>query len=246
MLSNHPWLNVIVKMDKQLLQHVNQVILDVYNDAKVGTLSAWSWPSQFHTQCFAEQINKNPAYEGFEPYQPRVKDMQYVNPPQHKEILLLLAEYGRKQLCDKIEDAIAVCVKADGNVDAHQIDNKFLAIRTVDGDGELSTDFLSAQPPTTRDAEGMLEAVKNGFQETGYDFETKAAKQLTGITTDSENANTGHKSGLWTRLQEVCEKKLLTYWCTAHRSNLAFKSARNQVAELNILLNDLQSVATFF
>ena len=37
-----------------------------------------------------------------------------------------------------------------------------------------------------------------------------------------------------------------TYWCTAHHSNLAFKSARNQVAELNILLNDLQSVATFF
>ena len=116
----------------------------------------------------------------------------------------------------------------------------------MNGDGELSTDFLSAQPPTTRGAEGMLEAVKNGFQEIGYDFETKAAKQLTGITTDGESANTGHKSGLWSRLQEVGEKKLLTYWCTAHRSNLAFKSARNQVAELNILLNDLQSVATFF
>ena len=60
-------------------------------------------------------------------------------------------------------------------------------------------------------AEEMLEAVKNGFQEIGYDFETKAAKQLTGITTDGENANTGHKSGLWTRLQEVCEKKLLIH-----------------------------------
>ena len=102
---------------------------------------------------------------------------------------------GKKQLCDILEDAIAVCVKADGNVDTHQIDNKFLAIRTVDGDGELSTDFLSAQPPTTRGAEGMLEAVKNGFQEIGYDFETKAAKQLTGITTDGENANTGQKAG---------------------------------------------------
>ena len=113
--------------------------------------------------------------------------MQYVNPLQHTEILLLLAEYGRKQLCDKLEDAIAVCVKADGNVDAHQIDNEFLAIHTVDCDGELSTDFLSAQPPTTRGAEGMLETVKNGFQEIGYDFETKAAKQLTGITTDGEN-----------------------------------------------------------
>lgn len=26
-------------------------------------------------QCFAKQINENPAYEGFEPYQPRVKDI---------------------------------------------------------------------------------------------------------------------------------------------------------------------------
>lgn len=67
----------------------------------------------------------------------------------------------------------------------------------MNGDGELSIDFLSAQPPTTRGAEGMLEAVKNGFQQIGYDFETKAAKQLTGIATDGESANTGHKSGLW-------------------------------------------------
>ena len=53
-VQHHPWLNVIVKMDKQLLHHMNQVILDVYNDAKIGTLSAWSWPSRFPTQCFAE------------------------------------------------------------------------------------------------------------------------------------------------------------------------------------------------
>ena len=54
--QHHPWLNVIVKMNKQLLQHMNQVILDVYNDAKIGTLSAWSWPSWFHTVfCWANQ-----------------------------------------------------------------------------------------------------------------------------------------------------------------------------------------------
>ena len=51
---------------------------------------------------------------------------------------------------------------------------------------------------------------------------------------------------LWTQLREVCEKPLFAYWCTAHPSNLAFKSVKNKVAELNILFIDVQSVATFF
>ena len=38
-------------------------------------------------------------------------------------------------------------------------------------------------------SKGILESVKNGF-------ETKASKNLTGITTDDDNANSGTKSGL--------------------------------------------------
>ena len=70
-----PWLSVITKIDKQLLQHMNEIVLDVYNDAKVGTLSAWSWPSRFHSTCFANQVNEKPKGDKFEPYQPKVADM---------------------------------------------------------------------------------------------------------------------------------------------------------------------------
>ena len=124
-----------------------------------------------------------------------------MNPTYHKNVLLLLIEAGRKNICKKLESSIAICVKVDGNVDAYQVDNKFLAIRTVDNSSELSIDFLSIQPHTTCGSKGMLEAVKNGFDEMGFNFETKASKHLTGITTDGENTNSGTRSGLWTRIR---------------------------------------------
>ena len=145
-----------------------------------------------------------------------------MNPTYHKNVLLLLAEAGRKKFC-KTLDFIAICSKVDGNVDAYQVDNKFLAVHTVDNSGELSIDFLSIQPPTMHGSKGMLEAMKNGFDEIGFDFKTKASKHLTGITSDDENANSRTRSGLWTWLKETCEKPLLAYWCTAHCSNLTSK-----------------------
>ena len=64
------------------------------------------------------------------------------------------------------------CVKVDENVVAYQVDNKFLAVRTVDNSGELSIDFLSMQLPTTCSSKGMLETVKNG-DENGFDLRQK-------------------------------------------------------------------------
>ena len=65
------------------------------------------------------------------------------------------------------------CVEVDGNVDAYQVDNKFLAVRTVDNSGELSIDFLSIQPHTTCSSKEMLEAVKNGVDEIGFNLRQK-------------------------------------------------------------------------
>jgi len=44
-----------------------------------------------------------------------------------------------------------------------------------------------------------------------------------GLTTDSEAANTGSKSGLWKKLKDKLGRGFLTFWCTAHRSDLAFE-----------------------
>ena len=54
--QHHPWLNVIVKMDKQLLQHMNQVILDVYNDAKIGTLHGHGLHGFIHSVLLSKSM----------------------------------------------------------------------------------------------------------------------------------------------------------------------------------------------
>ena len=46
---------------------------------------------------------------------------------------------------------------------------------------------------------------------------------IVGITTDGESANTGSRGGLWKLLQDKLNRKIITVWCTCHRSDLAMK-----------------------
>ena len=70
-----------------LFMKIGAYRLDVYNDAKRGTLSAWSWPSRVLTRYMANEV-KIGSFNAFIPNQ-----IQYLNPVQHRE---LLADIGRK------------------------------------------------------------------------------------------------------------------------------------------------------
>ena len=39
----------------------------MYNDAKCGTLSAWSWPSRFLTRFVDTRLGINDTFEAYEP-----------------------------------------------------------------------------------------------------------------------------------------------------------------------------------
>ena len=54
--SNHPLATGIMNMDKELFAKVSSHMLDVYNNAKKGTLSAWSWSSHALTQYKASSV----------------------------------------------------------------------------------------------------------------------------------------------------------------------------------------------
>ena len=55
-------------------------------------------------------------------------------------------------------------------------------------------------------------------------------KSLLATAADGEAANTGHKAGLWKRLRDELGRGFMTFWCIAHRSDLAFESL-DMVAE---------------
>ena len=48
--TSHPLATGILNMDNELFTKVFSHMLDIYNDAKKGTLSAWSWSSHVLTQ----------------------------------------------------------------------------------------------------------------------------------------------------------------------------------------------------
>lgn len=55
--SEQPLLKAVSHVDKVLYKNVLNRMYDVYNDWKVGTLSAWSWASRRLTRHFAETVS---------------------------------------------------------------------------------------------------------------------------------------------------------------------------------------------
>ena len=54
--TSHPLAADILNMDNELFAKVSSDMLDVYNDAKRGTLSAWSWSSHVLIQYKAYSV----------------------------------------------------------------------------------------------------------------------------------------------------------------------------------------------
>ena len=70
--------------------------------------------------------------------------------------------------------------------------------------------------------------------------------KLAEVTTDGESANTGKHGGLWRLLSDRFDRKLLSFWCCAHRSDLAIEQVIDAVPELKIWKASLKSAATYF
>lgn len=108
-------------------------------------------------------------------------------------------------------------------------DNKFTSCRMAMQDGRptVKTLFLLVHSPDENGAKGLLEAVNKSLTTYGADCD-----KLMGITTDGESANTGKNAGLWKLLSDQCGRQVLTFWCCAHRSDLAAESIISTVPEL--------------
>ena len=65
-------------------------------------------------------------------------------------------------------------------------------------------------------------------------------------TTDGEYANTDRQGGLWRLLADQVQRGLATFWCAAHRSDLAIESVVNTVPELGIWKSNLLVLVRFF
>lgn len=117
-----------------------------------------------------------------------------------------------------LDKALAVAVKVDGQVDAFQATNKFVAV--VSANGFLCSKFVSSEDPSGKGADGLVEAVKCSCDELGGTWAVAMLK-LCGVTTDGAS---GVRGGMWAKLEGETELKLLKFWCACHHSSLAFSN----------------------
>ena len=65
-------------------------MLEVYNDAQRGTLSALSWLSRVLTWLISDEVK----IDSFDSFFPTASHVQYLNPVQHREFLSCIASVG--------------------------------------------------------------------------------------------------------------------------------------------------------
>lgn len=106
---------------------------------------------------------------------------------------------------------------------------------------EIRTIFLSVISLDDNGAKGLLVTTTTILSQSNLSIEN-----LVGVMADGEAANTGKNAGLWKMLQDHIGHKLLTIWCTYHRSDLTMESVISSVSEMKIWLINLNSIPTYF
>ena len=72
--QNHPLVRVLKKQEQTTVGNLIKLAIDVYNDSKLLTPSAWSWPARALATAHADQLissmNENGLQGPFIPFEP--------------------------------------------------------------------------------------------------------------------------------------------------------------------------------
>lgn len=157
---------VLAKVDKALLDvhiseanrdranHIGELFLQVFCDAKKLTLSAYSWPSRYVAAKAGQNFDFNTTTSTI----PNTINIQYVNPWTHLDLLKIIARSYEKQFKEKIENSLSCSIHVDGSVDRTQIDKIYILLKIVNSSGGLETLFIGIGQQTKRGAIGLMES----------------------------------------------------------------------------------------
>ncbi|CAB3980677.1 Hypothetical predicted protein [Paramuricea clavata] len=212
--------SIINKSNARLKNKVAGLMINLFNDAKKLTLSAWSWPSREVANMMSIAVD-------------------------HNNFLSCIVLADKTRINAKIENSLALSLRCDSSVDRRRIDNCHVLANIIDQDGKPELLFLGLDEPKARGTPGYVQAVNDAVNLTSS--WSDVASKMTFIVTDRTNLNTGDKTSLWASL--TLERKayglpLLMVWCIAHRTDLAWKAVSNNVSrgEVSFLYNSCNCI----
>jgi hypothetical protein len=167
---NHPLVRVLKKPEQTTVENLIKLAIDVYNDSKLLTPSAWSWPARAlataHVDQLISSLNENGLQSPFVPLEPSSTDLHYRDPNIYKEMLTTIAVFEKVKLKEEVNTAIRFSTQIDGSVDTMQRDNKFLFLKYNSRDDplEIKTRFVGATDSDIKGAAGLEDCVLTGLK----------------------------------------------------------------------------------
>ncbi|XP_025423121.1 LOW QUALITY PROTEIN: zinc finger protein 862-like, partial [Sipha flava] len=243
---NAPFNKLVSKQNEKLALKIGKFMIEVFNDAKRGTLSAWSWPSREVVQIKKSQLN---LLEPPKKIDIKEGDLQYINPTTHNELLNSIVETDKPLLMNKLKTALAISLRVDGSVDRTQVDNIHVLAKIITTNGDSELVFIGFKEPIQKRAIGYYEVIKSLIREL-MSFEDFLSI-LSSIATDGASVNIGQKNGLWAlidsnRCSNNIQGPLLKMWCAVHRSALAWGQLTSNVIEVHKLIVACSGMSSYF
>lgn len=208
-------------------------MIDVFNDAKRMTLSASSFPSRQISHQMASKFKNS------ESLQLSDFDFQYLTPENHADFLDCIVQSDFPNVRRRLRESLAISIRLDGPTDSTQQHKVYALAQVIDKDANIELIFLGFGTPKEGDGSHYLQCLQN-IPEQLLTWEDLFAL-ISSAVTDGESLNSGHISGLCTRLlherlQSVYRLPFIWIWCIAHRVNLAF----NSLSKINLVASAIK------
>lgn len=237
----------IGKANRRMVNHVGKLMLQVYHDAKLLNMSAYSWPSRYVAM---EASHAYDSESRFPKSVPHDVSLQYVRPAGHLQLMSAIVRSYQSAFMEKMLGCLAISLRIDGSIDFTQLDKIYIMASIINTDGSSEIAFLGISEQTQRFAAGLMSAVIEGIK-VNNDNPDELFARVSSICTDGTNLNTGEKNSLWQllekKLRDIQSKiPLIKIWCSAHRAELAWKDAAKDVRQVGKVLSTLTSISTYF
>lgn len=236
----------VSKANKQMVDYIGKLMIQIYVDAKRLNLSARSWPARYianeASHAYNSSIQNSVVLNDIK--------LQYVNAPGHLELMTTIVESDRSQFVEKITNSLALSLRVDGSIDFTQIDKIYVMAKLINLDGSDELILIGIAEQNERYAQGLTNAVIKAMKTIVGD-EKIILNKISSICTDGTNVNIGEKNSLWTLLQKEIESAgseipVQKFWCAAHRSELVWKDTAKHFSDMDKIFSSLSKISSFF
>ena len=123
-----PLLKIANAQTHLLANRIGKLIIQVYNDAKNLSISAFSWPLISYCTEVAQNFDYN---NPFEEYDSSVFDLQYVTPASHQKRFKIIVQANLPRFKEEIDDCLAASFRCDASMDRTHKDTEFMLLNVI-------------------------------------------------------------------------------------------------------------------